>query len=122
MDIVLIVEDDKSFQLSLTEGFQSYNSKFETIVADDGLEALTILNKQEVNLVLTDLKMPRMDGFELMAHLSSNYPEIPVIVMTAFGTPDMEKNLRGMGAFQYIEKPIEFSSLVEKILSGLEGT
>ncbi len=122
MNTVLIVEDDKSFQLSLTEGFAPYKTTFQTVVANDGLEALTVLNKQKVNLVLTDLKMPRMDGFELMAHLSSNYPEIPVIVMTAFGTPDMEKNLRGMGAFQYIEKPIDFSSLVEKILAGLEST
>lgn len=122
MNTVLIVEDDKSFQLSLTEGFAPYKTTFQTVVANDGLEALTVLNKQKVNLVLTDLKMPRMDGFELMAHLSSNYPEIPVIVMTAFGTPDMEKNLRGMGAFQYIEKPIDFSNLVEKILAGLEST
>lgn len=122
MNTVLIVDDDKSFQLNLTEGFKTYKNKFQTVVANDGLEALTILNKQKIDLVLTDLKMPRMDGFELMAHLSSNYPEIPVIVMTAFGTPDMEKNLREMGAFQYIEKPIDFSSLVEKILSGLEST
>jgi len=122
MDTVLIVEDDKSFQLNLTDGFAPYQDKFQTVVASDGLEALTILNKQKINLVLTDLKMPRMDGFELMAHLSSNYPEIPVIVMTAFGTPDMERNLREMGAFQYIEKPIDFSNLVEKILSGLEST
>ncbi len=122
MNTVLIVEDDKSFQLSLTEGFTSYKDTFQTVVANDGLEALTILNKTKIDLVLTDLKMPRMDGFELMAHLSSNYPEIPVIVMTAFGTPDMEENLRGMGAFQYIEKPIDFSSLVEKVLAGLEST
>ena len=122
MGTVLIVEDDKSFQLNLTEGFKAYKDRFQTVVANDGLEALTILNKQTVDLVLTDLKMPRMDGFELMAHLSSNYPEIPVIVMTAFGTPDMEENLRGMGAFQYIEKPIDFLSLVEKIISGLEST
>lgn len=122
MDTVLIVEDDKSFQLNLVEGFKAYKDKFQTIVANDGLEALTILNKQEINLVLTDIKMPRMDGFELMAHLSTNYPEIPVIIMTAFGTPDMERNLKGMGASQYIEKPIDFSSLVEKVLGCLEST
>ena len=121
MKKVLIVDDDKSFRQSLIDGFKSYEDRFAIATAEDGVQACEILEKESINLVLTDLKMPRMDGFELVAHLSSNFADIPVIVMTAFGTPEMEDNLREMGTFQYIEKPIDFTLLVDKILKGLEG-
>ncbi|MBU0943258.1 MAG: response regulator [Proteobacteria bacterium] len=121
MKKVLIVDDDESFLLSLIDGFKAYEDNFTISTANDGLEAVATLKKEKISLVLTDLKMPRMDGFELVAHLSSTYPEIPVIVMTAFGTPEMEDNLRDMGTFQYIEKPIDFDVLVEKIVKGLKG-
>lgn len=121
MNTVLIVDDDESFLLSLIDGFKSYEDQFGIITAHNGEEAVVILDKQEIHLVLTDLKMPKMDGFALVAHLSSHHPEIPVIVMTAFGTPDIEENLKGIKALQYIEKPIDFNLLVSKILKGLEG-
>lgn len=121
MKKVLIVDDDESFLHSLIDGFKAYEDKFSITTAVDGIEAVAALKEHEISLVLTDLKMPRMDGFKLIAHLSSNYSEIPVIVMTAFGTPEMEDNLREMGTFQYIEKPIDFDNLVEKIIKGLKG-
>lgn len=121
MKKVLIVDDDRSFLQSLIDGFKSYENKFSIATAENGIQATEILKREEISLVLTDLKMPRMDGFALVAHLSSNFPDIPVIVMTAFGTPEMEDNLREMGTFQYIEKPIDFAVLVEKILKGLAG-
>jgi CheY-like chemotaxis protein len=121
MKKVLIVDDDKSFLQGLIDGFKAYEDKFSIVTAGDGIEAVLALEKEDISLVLTDLKMPRMDGFELVAHLSSNYSDIPVIVMTAFGTPEMEESLRAMGTIQYIEKPIDFAILVEKILQGLEG-
>lgn len=121
MNTVLIVDDDESFLLSLIDGFKSYEDQFGIMTANNGEEAVAILDEQDIHLVLTDLKMPKMDGFELVAHLSSHHPEIPVIVMTAFGTPEMEESLKEIGTFQYIEKPIDFKILVTKILTGLEG-
>jgi CheY-like chemotaxis protein/predicted regulator of Ras-like GTPase activity (Roadblock/LC7/MglB family) len=121
MNTVLVVDDDESFLLSLIEGFKSYEDQFGIITANNGEEAVAVLDKEDIHLVLTDLKMPKMDGFALVAHLSAHHPEIPVIVMTAFGTPDMEETLKEKGAFQYIEKPIDFNLLVTKILKGLEG-
>ncbi|MCA1766376.1 MAG: response regulator, partial [Desulfobulbaceae bacterium] len=73
-----------------------------------------------MDLVVTDLNMPEMDGFELIAHISQVDPEIPVIAMTAYGTPEMESRLNNMGAFQYIEKPIDFDSLLNMINEGLK--
>ena len=122
MKRILIVDDDESFLHSLIDGFKAYEDIFTVATAGDGLEAVDILQKDKINLVLTDLKMPRMDGFELLALLTRTYSSVPVIVMTAFGTPEMEHNLQEMGSFQYIEKPIEFEILVEKILTGLAGS
>ena len=121
MNTVLIVDDDENFLHSLIDGFKSYEDQFGIMTAHNGEEAIAILDEQDIHLVLTDLKMPKMDGFALVAHLSSHHPAIPVIVMTAFGTPDMEENLKEIGAFQYIEKPIDFNLLVAKILNGLGG-
>lgn len=121
MKKVLIVDDDESFLHSLIEGFKAYEDTFTITTAGDGLEAVAALKEHDISLLITDLNMPRMDGFELVAHLSNNFPEIPVIVMTAFGTPEMEENLHNIGNFQYIEKPIDFSVLVKKVLTGLDG-
>ncbi len=121
MNTVLVVDDDNSFLLNLIEGFKSYKDQFSIMTAGNGEEAVTILNTHDIHLVLTDLKMPKMDGFALVAHLSAHHAKIPVIVMTAFGTPEMENSLKEIGAFQYIEKPIDFNVLVSKILKGLES-
>ncbi len=121
MNTVLIVDDDESFLLSLIEGFKSYESQFGIITAHNGEEAVDILSRQPIQLVLTDLKMPKMDGFALVAYIGTHHSDIPVIVMTAFGTPDIKEHLQEAGALQYIEKPIDFNLLVSKIVNGLKG-
>jgi CheY-like chemotaxis protein len=118
---VLIVDDEKPFLLSLADGLASYAKDFKVITAFNGKEAVKVLDDStEVDLVVTDLRMPKMDGFELLAHLSGNHPEIPVIVMTAYGTPEIEERLQQMGTFHYLEKPLEFKVLVDKIVDALE--
>ncbi len=119
MENVLIVDDDEGFLLSLRDMLNSSKQSFSILTAHNGLEAMDILNSKAVNLIVTDLKMPEMDGFDLLAKISSSHPDIPVIVMTAYGTPEMESRLKIMGAFQYIEKPIDFNILLSKISDGL---
>ena len=120
MKNVLIVDDENSFLLSLTDMLKDNKDNFSILTASNGKEALNVINKNEVDLVVTDLKMPEMDGFDLLAQLSHSKPDVPVIVMTAYGTPEMENRLMDMGAFQYIEKPIDFNTLLHKINDGLE--
>jgi len=119
MKKVLIVDDDRGFLLSLQEMCKNHADKFELITAENGKEALALLAETPVNLMVTDLKMPEMDGFELIGRVSKLGAIIPVIAMTAYGTPEMEDRLMTMGAFQYIEKPIDFDLLLKKILDGL---
>jgi CheY-like chemotaxis protein len=118
---VLIVDDEKPFLLSLTDGLAAYAKDFEVLTALNGKEAVKVLDSTGVDLVVTDLRMPKMDGFELLAHMSGSYPDIPVIVMTAYGTPAIEERLQDMGTFHYLEKPLEFNVLADKIVDALES-
>ena len=115
MKNVLIVDDEKVFLLSLSDGLKSYSDEFNVLIAFNGKEAVKILNSTKIDLVVTDLKMPEMDGFQLLAYLTRHFPDIPTIVMTAFGTPDMEGKLLTMGATQYLEKPLDFDVLADNI-------
>lgn len=119
MKKVLIVDDDQGFILSLQDMCKEHSDKFEVVTAGNGKEALAAFESNTINLVVTDLKMPEMDGFELISRISKQGTIIPVIAMTAFGTPEMEDRLMTMGAFQYIEKPIDFDLLLKKIQDGL---
>ncbi len=115
MKNVLIVDDEKVFLLSLSDGLKSYSDEFNVLIAFNGKEAVKILDSTKIDLVVTDLKMPEMDGFQLLAYLTRHFPNIPTIVMTAFGTPDMEGKLLTMGATQYLEKPLDFDVLADNI-------
>ncbi len=119
MKKVLIVDDEELFLVSLTEGLSAYADEFSVWTAMNGKRALEIINQHSVDLVVTDLKMPVMDGFQLLAQLVSSHPQVPVIVMTAFGTPDLEERIKEFDAFGYFEKPIDFQLLADKIRSGL---
>lgn len=121
MAAILVVDDDKNFLLSLAEGLRSYEKKYEVLTAENGKEAIEVLKANTVDLLITDLKMPEMDGFELLAYMVPHYPQIPVIVMTAFSTPEMEDHLMNMGTFMFLEKPLDFNVLVEKISQGMEA-
>ena len=66
-------------------------------------------------MVVVDLKMPDMDDFEFLAFMNQNYPHIPVIVTTAFGTPDIESKIKKLESCLYFEKPVDMELLKEKI-------
>jgi predicted regulator of Ras-like GTPase activity (Roadblock/LC7/MglB family)/DNA-binding response OmpR family regulator len=119
MKNVLIVDDERYFLLSLVEGLGTYAADFNTLTAENGKKAVDILNKTAVDLVVTDLKMPEMDGFELLAFMTKNYPAIPVIVMTAYCTPEIKTRLDLLGSFKVLEKPLDFKDLVDVIFAEL---
>ncbi len=88
---------------------------FKVLTALNGKQAIQILNSSTVDLVLTDLKMPVMDGYELLSYISRNYHNIPAIVMTGFGSPEIARQLKQKGVLHYIEKPFEINALREMI-------
>jgi CheY-like chemotaxis protein len=116
---VMIVDDDKEMLLSLKEGLERHFDTFRIVTADDGLTAVDKLKEDSISLVVSDLKMPRMDGFSLLAHIMEHYPDIPVIIITGYGTPEMESLAREGGAVGYIAKPFMIEDLARKIVTAL---
>jgi len=116
---VLLVDDDQEMLLALKEGFQKYQDSFSILLASDGLKAVEGLKRNSISLVVTDLKMPGMDGFELLAHIMENYPDIPVIIITGYSTPEMEHLAREGGAVGYIAKPFLIENLARQIMTTL---
>ncbi|HAO21758.1 MAG TPA: response regulator receiver protein [Desulfobacteraceae bacterium] len=115
MKTILVVDDEKMILRLATEALESHGEGFNVITALNGKQATQLLSSSKVELVLTDLKMPVMDGYELLSYMSKNYRDIPVIVMTGFGSPEIAKRLRQKGILYYIEKPFEISALREKV-------
>lgn len=115
MKTVLIVDDERLFLSSLADVLPSYFEDLKVLTAEDGSEAIITLHTEEVDLVVTDLKMPLMDGFQLLVYMLNKQINIPVVVMTAFGTPDIEQQVSAFGAVGWIEKPIDTQTLADTI-------
>jgi predicted regulator of Ras-like GTPase activity (Roadblock/LC7/MglB family)/CheY-like chemotaxis protein len=118
---ILIVDDEESFLLSLVQGLASYEDEFRTVTARNGIAALEVLGKQKIDLLITDLKMPEMDGFSLLAAVNKSHPAMPVSVITAYCTPEIKERVQKLGAFTILEKPIDFHDFVEHVLSMLNS-
>ena len=116
---VLIVDDEPELLLSISSGFEK-NKRFRISTAHNGREALDILSRVPVDLVVTDLRMSVMDGVELLAAMTESFPKIPHIVMTAFGTPVMEQQLKKAGTLEVLEKPLDIDALEQAINRALD--
>ncbi len=118
MDKVLIVEDNPDLLKTLKRGMVKYNDKFETVAARDGAEAIAVLKKIDIALLVTDIKMPRIDGLSLLAFMKKKRPGIPCIVMTAHGTAQIRKKIQ-KDVLRFIEKPFVLDDLVKVIIPAL---
>ena len=116
---VLIVDDDMEMLVSLKDGLSRYEETFSVLTALDGLKAAQELKRIHISLVVTDLKMPNLDGFSLLAHIMEFYPEIPVLIITGYSTPEMERMARDGGAVGYIAKPFTIEDLARRIVTTL---
>ncbi len=110
MDTILIVDDEKNYPLILSAVLA--DEGFETLTAHSGQEALELLDNSDVDLVLTDMKMPSMDGIDLLERIKQKNPDLPVIMMTAYGTVEKAVEAMQKGADNYILKPFDNNQLV----------
>ncbi|HTT71179.1 MAG TPA: response regulator, partial [Anaeromyxobacteraceae bacterium] len=109
MSHVLIVDDELNIRRVLSAMLA--REGYEVTAAADGEQALAVLQKTPVHVVVTDLVMPRLGGLELLAQITSEFPDVPVIVITAHGTVDSAVQALKAGAFDYITKPFEQEEL-----------
>jgi CheY-like chemotaxis protein len=116
---ILVVDDEAEFVASLADGLDAYANEFRVVTAANGALALKALDAQPIDLVVTDLSMPVMDGFELLARMTESYPSTPVVVMTAYNSQRIETQLAELEVFRLCEKPIDLGALIDVIRDGL---
>jgi two-component system NtrC family response regulator len=118
MDTILVVDDESNY-LTVMETLLG-GAGYEVVTAPSALEALKIAGSADLDLVLTDMKMPKMSGIELLEELRRLYPDLPVIIMTAFGTVERAVTAMKKGSFDYILKPFKNEEILVTIAKALE--
>ncbi len=116
---ILVVDDDPNILEVLCARLSA--ADFSVIPAEDGPSALKILQKKNIDLLISDVKMPEMSGMDLLDEVRKLYPDLPVIFLTAYGTIPDAVNAVKSGAVDYISKPFDGKSLVDKINSFLSS-
>ncbi len=117
MENILIVDDEKNYTMIIGEILQEEG--YASISASSGMEALDILNNEIIDLVLTDVKMPGMSGIQLLENIKEINPDIPVIIMTAYGSVEKAVDAMHRGAYTFILKPFENQALIAHIAKAL---
>ena len=110
METILIVDDEKNYLTILSALLE--DEGFEVLTAPGGSEALEVHKSSDLDLILTDMKMPKMDGLELLENIKENDPDLPVIMMTAHGTVDKAVEAMQKGAYTYVLKPFDNERLI----------
>jgi len=115
---ILIVDDEKNIRDGLAEAFGMEG--YIPLTASDGQEAIALLDEQYIDLVVTDLKMPKVSGMELLQHIKRHWQNIPVIIITAHGDISEAVSAMQYGALEFITKPLDLEHLLKLTKNALE--
>ncbi len=118
MTSVLIIDDEQSIRRSLGE-ILSYE-KYATTVAEDAIKGLELFKDNDYNVVLCDIKMPKVDGIEALQKMQELKPDIPVIMLSGHGNIDTAVEAIKLGAFDFIEKPVDLNRLLITLKNALD--
>jgi CheY-like chemotaxis protein len=120
MKTILFVDDDQYMRAKVASVFELYREEFTLVLAAHGVEAVQVLEERQVDLVITDLWMPVMDGFQLLVHMLNRRPELPVMVLSV-RNPWGTKGSAGMSAqVRCVAKPLSAQVLLSEVRSFLE--
>jgi len=115
---ILLVDDEENTRMALSRLLAREGYLVSTVA--NGLEALDYLREHDVNLIVTDINMPEMDGISFLREANKSFPGINVILITAYGGVESYIEAINLGAFEYINKPVrieELLSILDKIFS-----
>ena len=109
--MILLVEDEAITRSAFADALRMEGEK--VIQAADGIRALSLLDKSHVDLVITDLVMPKLTGFDLVGQIRSKWPQIPILIISAYISQDAERISDGNAEFMY--KPIDPPDLIATV-------
>jgi DNA-binding response OmpR family regulator len=121
MPKVLLVDDDIALLQSFKKSLPLFAPEVEVRTAESGADAMQILDAETIDVVISDLRMPGIDGIDLLGHVNRAHPEIAFLALSGGVSADVEQELRNMGVTQVVAKPVRAETLVERIREALEG-
>jgi DNA-binding response OmpR family regulator len=116
---ILIVDDEPTQARGLSRAILHRRPDYSVLTALNGAEAVALLEEQQVDLVLTDLQMDQMDGFDLLAWILSHRPALLAFAMTGQASEESSRRLSGLGAIECFNKPLDIDALLERLTDGL---
>ena len=110
---VLLVDDEETYVQTLSERLKMRDLKNDTVY--DGSQAIEFVDENEPDVMVLDLKMPGIDGMEVLRRVKKKYPNIQVIILTGHGTDRDEDESRRLGVYDFLKKPVDIEELVGRI-------
>ncbi len=120
MSRILVIEDESAIRRVLVKILSEENENYKVAEAEDGLMGMEMIKKDDFDLVLCDIKMPKMDGVEVLEAARKIKPEIPFIMISGHGDLDTAVNTMRLGAFDYISKPPDLNRLLTTVRNALD--
>ena len=120
MSKILIIEDEAAIRRVLKKIISEENENYQVEEAEDGLEGMELIKNNDYDLILCDIKMPKMDGVEVLEKTQKIKPEIPMLMISGHGDLDTAVNTMRMGAFDYISKPPDLNRLLNAVRNALD--
>ena len=115
---ILVIDDERAIRNSLKEILEY--EKHEVTEAQDGMEALKIVDKEKFDLIFCDIKMPKMDGIEVLEKLQERQPDVPVVIISGHGNIETAVEAIKKGAFDYISKPLDLNRMLITLRNALD--
>lgn len=121
MSRILIIEDEVSIRRVLTKILEDEDKGYQIFEAENGLEGCNFLDSHSVDLILSDIKMPKMDGIEVLKKIQSTHPDLPVVMISGHGDLETAVEAMRLGAFDYISKPPDLNRLLNCVRNALDS-
>lgn len=118
MPRILVIDDERSIRNTLKEILEY--EKFDVELAEDGMQGIEVLNSMKFDAVLTDIKMPKMDGMEVLNSILKDHSDIPVVMISGHGDIDTAVEAIKKGAFDFIQKPLDLNRLLVTLRNALD--
>lgn len=120
MSKILIIEDEEAIRRVLVKILTEENKNYQVFEASDGLAGVEAIKKEDFDLILCDIKMPKMDGVEVLEAAKKIKPEIPIVMISGHGDLDTAVSTMRLGAYDYISKPPDLNRLLNTIRNALD--
>src|SRR5690606_3322918 len=120
MPKILIIEDEAAIRRVLVKILSEENNNYDVFEAEDGLAGMQLIKNEDFDLILCDIKMPKMDGVEVLEATKKIKPETPIVMISGHGDLDVAVNTMRLGAFDYISKPPDLNRLLNTVRNALD--